>query len=58
MPGPYLSFQVGSPAISSAKNEIVSLNLVFVGQAQGTQPTPVPATGQLFPTGNARQQGA
>jgi hypothetical protein len=58
MPGPYTTFTVGTPAISSAKPDIVSGNILLVGPAQGSIPTPVPATGQLFPTGQAPQQGA
>jgi len=58
MPPPYTSFVLGTPAVSAFKAEITDLGIVLKGPSQGTQPSPVPATGQLFPTGNAPQQGA
>lgn len=58
MPPPYTSFVIGSLPDKMADTYIVDFGQIFQGPAQGAEPTVVPATGQLFPTGTAPQQGA
>lgn len=58
MAGPYTSFNCGPASVEAADVIIADTGIVLVGPAQGTRPASVPATGQLFPTGQAPQQGA